>query len=154
MNFYIIITGIVAGALMSAWCTLAQYLQLTTLDLGQYDGCLLTGEKTGKKSFIIALLIHFAISVVIAYLYAGAFFLLHKQPGMRWGLIFGLMHWVISSMVVPISDRFNPCVKNGSLHPLDLAARGYGRTGMLVFLTAHLLYGAAVGGLFYYFKPA
>lgn len=140
----IILAGIYGGIAIAVWAMVMRMMGFTTMNIVSYAGCLITKKSSGSETFIVGMLMHFTLSIVIAFLY----FYIFKNlavSGWIYGLLAGFVHWFIAGMMLPVMDKMNHCVQTGLIGPMKLYASGYGINGILIFLIGHLIYGFFVG---------
>ena len=140
----VILAGIYGGLATGIWVMMMKMIGFTSMDITTYAGCFITKKNSGFETFIAGLLMHFTLSIIIAFVYFYMFHIIDKQ-GLGIGLFVGLIHWAITGMMLPATDAMNHCVKTGTIMPMKLYASGYGMNGILTFFLGHMLYGAFVG---------
>ncbi len=146
--------GLLGGVAMSIWTVAMNKSGLTTLCLGTYQGCMLTGKSSGALSAISAITMHAMFSIGIAFIYAWAITYFDIPVFWYTGLFLGLVHTLISGMILPVFDMMNSCVAKGAVRPMKLFASGHGTSGIFTFLVGHLIYGFMVVTFFHYSSKA
>ena len=136
--------GVVGGLAMELSAVLVRLLGLGRHSMVSYEGCMLTGRLSGAASYLAGLVMHLALSVLIALAYAWGFEAFWGGAGWARGLALAAPHWLAGGLVVPLFDRLSGCVRRGTVKPLGAFAAGSGR-GFVAFLAGHLVYGATVG---------
>ena len=105
------------------------------------------GRESGAGSYRAGMVMHLALSVLIAFAYAWSFETFWGGGGWLQGLMIAVPHWFVGGLVVPLFDRLNGCVRRGATQPLRLFASA-SRNAFFTFLVGHLTYGTAVGALY------
>ena len=142
----VIWAGAAGGLAMEASALLIYLLGFGRNSMVSYEGCMLTGRKTGVVSYLAGMLMHLLLSVLIAFAYAWSFEFVWREADWLRGLATALPHWFIGGLVVPIFDRFSGCVTRGAIQPLKVFASN-SRNAFFTFLIGHLSYGTTVGWL-------
>ncbi len=138
--------GLVGGIAMGIWSMMMNMVGYSRMSMANYEGCMITGNPSGTNTFMAGMAMHLMISVLVAFVYAFAFEILGSATWL-WGLIFGVVHWAIAGLMLPMMDGMNSCVQRNAMAPMQMFASGYSG-GAVTFLTSHLIYGAVVGWLY------
>lgn len=140
----VIWAGTYGGIAMAIWAMSMRMMGFTSMNMVAYEGCLITKKSSGSETFIAGILMHFILSIIIAFAY---FYILKifMVSGWMYGLLLGFVHWFIAGMMLPLMDKMNHCVQAGIIAPMKLYVSGYGISGILTFLVGHLIYGIFVG---------
>lgn len=142
---YLIKVGIIAGVIMGMAAMVLQMIKFTTLDLTKYVGCLLTGHSTGRVNFIAGFIAHLGASAVFAILYDYLIVHFMIAVSLHNAVHFGIVHTLISGcLVLPVMDRMNPCVAQGSIKRMNYLASGYGVSAAITYTAGHVIYAVAV----------
>jgi hypothetical protein len=132
--FSLLIGGIAGTAVMTVFLLLPRWMDWGKIDVVRAVGSLMTGRR--ERIFRLGLILHGAMGLLFAFLYA-AFLNLSRLPfNAMTGLLLGSLHGVIIMLLV--------CVVIMEHHPIA----GYHEKGLgtgLAQLVAHMLYGATVG---------
>lgn len=109
----------------------------------------------GPGAFWAGLVLHYAIGILFAAVYAVALLALRMQSGVAWGVLLGLAVWLVAMLLSPLIAAIHPLVGVGraSNPGAFLLALGKGWTPALFSLLDHLLYGTLVGAI-YKHRPA
>ncbi|HEX7022740.1 MAG TPA: hypothetical protein VF171_07770 [Trueperaceae bacterium] len=140
--------GIAGGIAMWLLLTLARAVRLVDTSLIRYEGSLLTGRAEGAGPWLAGLVMHLVLSALIGLAYAVGFASFFGRAAWNLGIVLGVYHWGLASLVLPLMDSLNPCVKRGSLRGMGAYAWRGGMAMVAVFLIGHLLYGLVVGWLY------
>ena len=126
--------GIVGTFLMTGFLLLPRWMGWGKIDVVRAVGSLMTRRR--ERIFRLGLLLHVAMGILFAFLYAGFLNLSHLPFNAMTGLLLGSLHGVIIMLLV--------CVMIMEHHPIA----GYHEKGLgtgLSQLFAHMLYGATLG---------
>ena len=128
-------------------------LHLTRMDLPFLLGTAFTDDRTRAKA--IGYVLHFAVGMAFAFVYY-ALFLAIDRSGWWLGAVFGLAHGLFSgtALINILLPVIHPRMGTPStaapdvalLEPRGFMMLNYGGQTPLVSLTAHVAFGALVGG--------
>jgi hypothetical protein len=132
----------------------ASELGLTRMDLPFLLGTIVSADRTRAKALGYAL--HFVVGQVFAFLYFGVFTAI-GHSGWSLGALFGLLHGLFAgtalvNVLLPVihprmGTPFSSAADRPLLEPPGFMLRNYGHGTPLATITAHIAYGAIVGGL-------
>jgi len=146
MEMYrIAMTGLMSGAGMAMWSMMMKMVGLSKMDMVAYLGGLLTGKSSGMMSFMMGMLMHFVLSVLVAFVYFFALMNFMNMITWQYGMMLGLLHWIVSGSLLPFIDEMNDCVKTKKISALGYFAQDYGTGAAMTFFVGHLMYGALIG---------
>lgn len=114
--------GIIAGVVMSIVAMALNMIGFTKLDLGQYLGCLLTGQKSGAASSVAGTAMHLALSGAFAYLYVQAMAYFNLLVTLQTALILGAANTILSGIMLKVTDAINPCIASKKVRAMGLFA--------------------------------
>lgn len=63
---------------------------------------------------------------------------------MRNAVYAGLVHTLISGILMHVLDGLNPCVAQGSIRRLGYFAYNYGVTAVITFVAGHVIYAVVI----------
>src|SRR5439155_9918425 len=145
--------GLVATTALTAIMIAAQLAGLTRLDLPLLLGTLVTEDP--DRARVAGFFIHLAVGEGFALGYAASFALLDRATWWL-GALLGLLHVAVAlTVLVPLlpgvhpriaSDRAGPSSR-AALEPPGLLGLNYGPPTPIVAITAHIVYGVALGVL-------
>ena len=141
---YVAKVGIAAGLIMGMVAMILNMIKFTTLDLTTYMGSLLTGKPSGTLNFVAGFSFHLLVSIILAFVYLFFITTLHIAITLHNSLHAGLIHTLISGVLMHVLDRINPCVSQGSVKGLGYFASNYGIPAIITFITGHLLYAVII----------
>ena len=120
----------------------ARLVDLTSLNLETIYGSFFTAS-VGFGTWVLGLAIHLVVSGLVAQVYSFGFQLFDRF-GPSVGASFGFIHWLLAGIGLGIFTNAHPAIPNLIIPP-GYFAMNLGGASMLVFLLAHLGYGALVG---------
>jgi uncharacterized membrane protein YagU involved in acid resistance len=145
------IFGLIATAVLTAAMTAAQLAGLTRLDLPLLLGTLITPDTDRARVF--GFFIHLVNGQGFALGYAAAFAAVGRAT-VWMGALLGLVHGIVAlTVIIPLLVGVHPRLASPRaglstgpvIEPPGLLALNYGRETTLVTITAHVVYGAALG---------
>jgi hypothetical protein len=141
-------TGILTTALRAA-----NELKLTRIDIPFLLGTAFTADRTRAKA--LGYVLHFAAGLIFALGYY-ALFVAIDQSGWMLGAMFGMVHGMFAgtalvNILLPlVHPRMGTTITSAPdvalLEPPGFLMLNYGLATPVVSLTAHIIYGAIVGG--------
>jgi hypothetical protein len=150
-----VIAGVAAAQVMEAPAYLQKALHLPLRqDVFAEGGILLRAR--GTRTRLVGYAGHAVFAAVIACAYAGLFHVVGEEHLLAWGLLGGLVHFLIGGAVVatlfPVlpEPMAQPDLRGASPgwlqgpHP-GFAYRDYGTRDVLTFLDGHLVFGSLLG---------
>jgi hypothetical protein len=100
----------------------------------------------------LGLLVHVALSAVLGLAYAGLFDAVAVSSvgdGVAVGLLIGLLHGAAAMVAAGwVLAHVHSLVRNGQLPKPGTALTGYGRSTPVVWMIAHVAFGATVGAVY------
>lgn len=139
-NAHIALQGIISGLIMGTFAMTMNMLKVTSLNLTEYMGCLITGKKSGPASFIAGFGAHIVASALIAMIYINIIIHFQLSMDLKTTLLLAAGHTVIAGIMMSMMDTFNPCVSTNKIRAMQLFALGHGNNGMIIYIAAHFLY--------------
>lgn len=101
----------------------------------------------GAAGYLAGFIFHSLIAVVAGILYAVFFYLLGVQDNFwLWGLIGGLIHYLIAGPVVAIIPSLDP--ETGLIGKQGFAYKNYGALDVVTSFMGHLIFGLTTGLLY------
>jgi hypothetical protein len=146
-----VIFGLIATGALSVVLISAQLAGLTRLDIPLLLGTMLVPDP--DRARVAGFFVHLATGQVFALGYAAVFAELDRATWWLGGLL-GLLHGLVAlAVIVPLLPGVHPRMASAraglssgpALEPPGLLGLNYGRETPVVTLTAHLVYGVALG---------
>ncbi len=160
-----ILAGLIGGAAMAIILYMGILMMPRQMKMNMF---MLLGTMVlpvGAGAFIMGAMIHAGISVVFGLVHGAVFSIADIDSAQAaWGLLFGLVHWVVVGMALGMLPLMHPRIRyagprlipaaEASPHPEQLLdppgfyALGYPPMTALGFLMLHLLFGVIFGALY------
>ncbi len=141
--------AVIAGLAMGMWAMMMHMVGVSRMSMTSYEGAMVTGETSGTSTFMAGMGMHLLLSILIGLVYAWAFAAIWGSASWLNGLLLGIVHWLVASMMLPVMDKMNSSVQRDAMHPLSWFANGYGGGAVGTFLVGHLIFGAVFGWLYH-----
>jgi hypothetical protein len=141
--FVTIIAGVIGALLVSGLLATGRWLGVSSLQLEEILGVLVTGSAELTYTWAIGFGWHLLNGAFFAFIYAFCFKKLGRG-GISAGAALGAVHWLLASLFLGL------LLAARGLWPSHIAAEDVfgGSESFGFFLLAHFLYGAAVGLFF------
>ncbi|AVV44151.1 hypothetical protein PYK79_23865 [Streptomyces sp. ID05-04B] len=145
--------GFIGTLVLTTALRAASALSLTRMDLPFLLGTAVTVDRTRAKA--LGYLMHFANGQIFAFVYYAVFLAIH-HAGWWLGALFGLVHglFAVTALVNTLLPLVHP--RMGSpltsapdvalLEPPGFLMLNYGPSTPIVSVSAHIAYGALIGG--------
>jgi hypothetical protein len=140
--------GILSGAIMVVPLYLGRAMMpdLMRMDLFYLLGTMMPMRVERAVAYVLGAMMHAGMSVVFAFVHVGVFEVAEINDDLPlWGLLFGLVHWMISGTMMGMMPVMHPLVRAGETENPGAFALGMGATTAMGFLMLHLLFGVLVG---------
>lgn len=139
------LAGVVGGVGTEIFLWLVRMIDYAQMNLSMVLGAMVT-QQVSAGTWLIGFVIHLIVSGLIALIYA-VFFELFRLGTWWLGLLFGVVHAVISGAVMIAMPLMHPAMPE--LFPAPgFMAINYGGRSLIVFLVMHMLYGLIVGAIY------
>ena len=148
-----VVGGFVGTLVLTTALRGASELGLTRMDLPFLLGTIVSGERTRAKALGYAM--HFLAGQLFAFVYLGIFSAI-GHAGWGLGALFGLLHGLFAgtalvNVLLPVvhprmGTPLSAAADRPLLEPPGFMMLNYGRRTPLATVTAHVAYGAIVGG--------
>ncbi len=145
------VAAIVWGVL-AAWAFLlvlagCRSLGMTRLDLTELLGALVAEPHT-SRSRLSGTVLHFVIGAALGVAWAYGVALIRARPNWPAGLAWGLVLWVLMSMLCASIGAVHPAIRRCRLEDPGPGGYNVGPTSPLALLLAHLAYGFVLATLY------
>lgn len=144
-NWTVFGIGVFAGGVNTLFFHIIRNSGWSQMNLEMILGSMFT-RNVSSSSWWTGFVLHLLVSGLIAYAYA-FIFKSARRSGAGVGMNLSLFHWAISGVAFGILPALHPLIIEQYAAP-GLFAIGMGFASSLVFLVAHVIYGAVVGALF------
>ena len=134
-------TGLTAGTVLALVAYGCLVLLRLKLDPFFFLGTIAPFRR-GLALYPAGLLAFLLASIVFALVYAALFEAIGIQRGEReWGLLFGVLHWVVDGTLLGVASRRHPGILRGRVADPGAFALSLPTASAIAFLGAHLVYG-------------
>lgn len=146
----ILLAGLLGTLAMTSWMYVAHAFGVGRHNPGFFLGTLLFGVT--RKAFAAGLVIHFLVGIIAAAVYAAVMSLLNIPGGVLWGMLFGVVHWLVLMIAYGLVASWHPAVQRGAIQNPGFFGLNEGWTEPAMSFIDHLLFGALVGGMLAYYR--
>ena len=144
-----IVAGIVATGLMSLALAGAPRMAMPKID---FVGLLGTLFST-RENRIVGWVMHFALGILFAVIYAAVWSLGIMSPGVTEGLVLGIAHWLITGFLIGLLSAIHVGIHSGAAKDPGRYLRNLDASmGFFGGLMSHLIYGLTVGLVYHFFE--
>lgn len=147
-NMFIAQAGLIAGLVMGTIAMIIHMLGLTSLNLTEYMGCMLTHKKSGPVSFAAGFIVHLIASVMFAFIYQHLIGYFSLELTIMNGIILGVVHTIFSGVMMLVMDSMNKCVIDKKINAMGILAQNHGLMGMITYTLVHIVYAVILMKLF------
>ncbi|GEM_PF-1582369 len=145
--------GVLSAVMMTAALAAARKAKVTPLDFPMFLGSALT-RKRNAQTRALGLAWNLVNGGALAVGYALVFRSLGRS-GWKTGAVLSAPHMVLAGASMALAPKMHPAVgRFRAIKPPGFMARSYGLGSVFAFIASHMLFGAAVGGMFRRFKRA
>ncbi len=105
--------------------------------------------KQKVMAYMAGAMIHAMMSIAFALAHVGVFEALDVDSYLlAWGLLFGLVHYLVVGMALGMIPMMHPRIRSGDIQAPGAYALSYPKMTAAGFLMLHLLFGLLVGGFY------
>lgn len=143
-----IVAGLIGGGVLTLLSYMGKYMmpQHMKMDMLQMLGTMML--PAGAMAYGLGLMMHASASAAFGLVYAGLFDALELEATAAWGLLFGLVHWMVAGMAMGMMPIMHPRIRSGQMSAPGVLVLSYPAMTAAGFLMLHLVYGVVVGGLY------
>ena len=141
--------GLVATAVMTTvlYMGIAMMPKQMTMNLLYMLGTMMTRSIT--PAYIVGAMMHAMMGIAFALIHAGVYAGLDIESGLvGWGLLLGLVHWLIVGMGMGMVGVVHPMMRSGKMMAPGVFVKNHPPMTVMGFLMLHLIYGLVVGLLY------
>ena len=138
--------GLIAGAAMSMllYMGIAMMPKQMKMNLFLMLGTMMF--RRGPMAYVAGAMMHAMMSIVFALIHVAFFTALDLETSLvAWGIVFGVIHWMVSGMGLGMMPTMHPLIKRGDMAAPGAFARSYPSMTAMGFLMLHVVFGALVG---------
>lgn len=145
--------AIIAGVVATVVMTIVMYMgravmpQQMPMNILHMLGTMMT-RSTGP-AYIMGAMMHGVMGIVFALIHVAVFVAFGLEDGLiAWGILFGVVHWVIVGMGMGMMGTMHPVMRSGDMPAPGAFAKNLPMINVMGFLMVHVIYGLVVGGLY------
>ena len=141
--------GLVGGGIMTAilYMGIAMIPSQMKMNLLYLLGSMMFRRKV--MVYMAGIMIHGIMSISFALAHVGVYEALGLDSNLlAWGLLFGLVHYMVVGMALGMMPMMHPRIQAGDLQAPGAYALAYPMATTAGFLMLHLLFGLLVGGFY------
>lgn len=105
------------------------------------------GAMPGAGTWVFGFFLHLGVGVIFALVYAWCFENLIHRAGAGTGTLFGLVHALISGLMLGVMPAIHALIPEQMPGP-GMFMSNMGAIGVMAFFVMHLVYGAIIGGMY------
>ncbi len=138
--------GLLGGTVMAAllYMGLAMMPSQMKMNLFYLLGSMMLREKV--MIYMAGIMAHAVMSIAFALIHTGVFEATGLDSNLAaWGLLFGLVHYLMTGMALGMLPMVHPRIRDGELQAPGAFALSYPKGTAMGFLMLHLVYGVLVG---------
>ena len=141
--------GLIGGAVMSVilYMGIAILPRQMRMNLFLMLGTMMVSDK--KMAYVAGAMTHGVMSIVFGLVHVALFVAFDLEGSLAaWGILFGLVHWMISGMGLGMLSIMHPVIKRGEMDAPGAFALCYPPMTAMGFFMLHILYGVLVGTVY------
>ncbi|MCH8063404.1 MAG: hypothetical protein IH861_12995 [Chloroflexi bacterium] len=145
-------TAIVAGVVATVVMTIVMYMgkammpQQMPMNILHMLGTMMT-RSTGP-AYMMGAMMHGVMGVIFALIHVALFVAFGLEALVAWGILFGVVHWVIAGMGMGMMNFVHPVIRSGEMMAPGAFVKNLPMMNVMGFLMVHVIYGLVVGGLY------
>ena len=144
--------AIIAGVVATVVMTMVMYMgrammpQQMPMNILHMLGTMMT-RSTGP-AYVMGTMMHGVMGIVFALIHVAVFVALGLEALLAWGILFGVVHWVIAGMGMGMMGTMHPVIRSGEMPAPGPFVKNLPMMNVMGFLMVHVIYGLVVGGLY------
>ena len=141
-----IVAGIIGGVVMSAvlYMGIAMMPRQMKMNLFLMLGTMMVRDT--KMAYVAGAMMHIGMSIVFGLIHVALYQAFGLESALvAWGVLFGLVHWVITGMGLGMMPVMHPLIRKGQMDAPGAFAMSYPAMTVMGFLMLHVLFGVLVG---------
>jgi hypothetical protein len=105
--------------------------------------------RKGKMAYMAGAMIHAVMSIVFGLIHVAVFVAFDVEDSLAaWGILFGLVHWMVSGMGLGMLPMMHPAIRHREIDAPGVFALSYPPLTAMGFLMLHILFGVLVGAFY------
>ena len=144
--------AIIAGVVATVVMTIVMYIgrammpQQMPMNILHMLGTMMT-RSTGP-AYMMGAMMHGVMGIVFALIHVAVFVAFGLEALLAWGILFGVVHWVIAGMGMGMMGTMHPVIRSGEMPAPGAFVKNLPMMNVMGFLMVHVIYGLVVGGLY------
>ena len=144
--------AIIAGVVATVVMTIVMYMgrammpQQMPMNILHMLGTMMT-RSTGP-AYVMGTMMHGVMGIVFALIHVAVFVAFGLEALLAWGILFGVVHWVIAGMGMGMMSTMHPVIRSGEMPAPGPFVKNLPMMNVMGFLMVHVIYGLVVGGLY------
>ena len=99
-------------------------------------------------AYVMGTMMHGVMGIVFALIHVAVFVAFGLEALLAWGILFGVVHWVIAGMGMGMMGTMHPVIRSGEMPAPGPFVKNLPMMNVMGFLMVHVIYGLVVGGLY------
>ena len=100
-------------------------------------------------AYVAGAMMHAMTSIVFGLVHVAFYNAFDLESSLvAWGIVFGLVHWFITGMMLGMVSMMHPLMRVGRMDAPGAFALGYPRATAIGFLMLHVVFGILVGAFY------
>ena len=147
-----ITAAIIAGVVATVVMTIVMYMgkammpRQMPMNILHMLGTMMT-RSTGP-AYMMGAMMHGVMGVIFALVHVALFVAFGLEAAIGWGVLFGIVHWVIVGMGLGMMNVVHPLMRGGQMMAPGAFVRNLPMMNVIGFLMVHVIYGLVVVGLY------
>ena len=138
--------GLIAGTAMSMllYMGIAMMPKQMKMNLFLMLGTMFFRDR--PMAYVAGAMMHAMMSIVFALVHVAFFTTFDLDTSLAaWGIVFGVIHWMVSGMGLGMMPTMHPLIKRGDMAEPGAFALSYPSMTAMGFLMLHVVFGVLVG---------
>ena len=141
-----IVAGIIGGVVMSAVLYMGIAMMPRRMKMNLFLMLGTMSVKDTKMAYVAGAMMHVGMSIVFGLIHVALYQAFGLESALvAWGVLFGLVHWVITGMGLGMMPVMHPLIRKGQMDAPGAFAMSYPAMTVMGFLMLHVLFGVLVG---------
>lgn len=146
---YAILAGLIGGTVMAALLYMGILMAPQQMKMNLFAMLGTMVLPAGTAAFLMGAMVHVGMSVILGLAHGAVFAVADIDSNeAAWGLLFGLVHWVIVGMALGMLPLMHRGIRDGEIDAPGFYALNYPPMTAMGFLMLHLVFGVIVGALY------
>ena len=144
--------AIIAGVVATVVMTIVMYMgrammpQQMPMNILHMLGTMMT-RSTGP-AYVMGTMMHGVMGIVFALIHVAVFVAFGLEALLAWGILFGVVHWVIAGMGMGMMGTMHPVMRSGEMMAPGPFVKNLPMMNVMGFLMVHVIYGLVVGRIY------